>query len=178
MSRRYVRTLGLASFVVAAVSLSACGDSGTGPSEDPDFATLSPQVAQDWCVRGTMSLGHSVSEVLSATDCPVEQSEALDVTVGTGVPGVRFETWRMKVTGQSNVKIVVSSNFDTVLDIYRVPDLGDPTSAYWLAVNDDDGPGNNARLILSLAPSYEYWVMLSGYDGAELGAYSIQVARP
>lgn len=177
MARRFVRTL-CSTSLVAAVCLSACGDSGTGPSENPDFANLSPQIAEDWCVRGTLSLGHSVSEVLSATDCPVEKSQELDVTVGTGTSGVRFETWRLKVTGQSNIKIVVSSDFDTVLDIYRMPDITDPTSAYWLAVNDDDGPGNNARLIWSLAPSYEYWVMLSGYDGGELGAYSIQVSRP
>lgn len=178
MARAYRRVLGVIS-LLGATLLSACGTSSTGPGEAPEFPTLPAQLLADWCVRGTLSVGTNGSEVLSETDCGTADTGELDVLVGFPGHSARFETWRLRVTQQTNLRIAVSSNFDSFLDLYRIPDPTDPTGAANVASNDDIEPGANtdARLIVTVSPNFEYWIMVSGYDESELGAYTLTVGR-
>lgn len=170
------RSFALGSLAVA-VALTGCGGSSTGPAEDPDFATLDPQVGAEWCVRGTITLGAKVTEVLTENDCRTADTSVFEQRAGVPNNNAYFETWRLKVTGQRGVRIKVAGDFDSYLDIYRITDLSDPSGSSLVGFDDDSGSGRNARLIVSLAPSYEYWVLVSGYDELELGDYSLSVGR-
>jgi hypothetical protein len=178
MLRAYRRVFRVTALAAIAL-LSGCGGSSTGPGQAPEFPTLEAQLLADWCIRGNLSVGTNGSEVLSEVDCDNADTGDLDTLVGFPGHSARFETWRLRVTAQTNLRITVSSNFDSFLDLYRIPDPTDPTGGANIASNDDLQPGVNddARLIVTVSPDFEYWIMVSGYDEAELGAYTLTVGR-
>jgi hypothetical protein len=101
-----------------------------------------------------------------------ETLNKLDVPVGAD-PGGLFEGWRVRVTSPTTVTFEVSSDFDSFLDLYRIPNLSDATSAVFLDFDDDSGSGFDARLTADLQADTEYWVFVSGFDGSEAGSYSL-----
>ena len=68
------------------------------------------------------------------------------------------------------------SNFDTFIDVFRIDDLSAPDLGNLLAFDDDGGSGDNARLTLTLQAGTEYWVLVSGYDAVDVGAYTLEAS--
>ncbi len=148
----------------------ACGDDDpTGPG----FPTIDNAILSEFCVRGTLLPPGTGNSSIGTSDCLTDETVAkLDVPVGAG-PGAFFEGWRVRVASQGSVTFEVSSNFDSFLDLYTIPNLTDATSATFLGFDDDGGPGLDARLSATLEPNTEYWVFVSGLTGSETGSYSL-----
>ncbi|MDE0082084.1 MAG: hypothetical protein OXT72_05495 [Gammaproteobacteria bacterium] len=94
--------------------------------------------------------------------------------MGAG-PDSYFETWRLRVPEGNILTLSVSSDFDSFLDVYRVPNVADPSTAAWVD-SDDDGnllQGLDAELEVTVLQGVEYWVMVSGFDSTEMGPYDI-----
>ena len=114
---------------------------------------------------------------INNTDCDTSQSEGVfSVRIGA-LAGGQFEGWRIRVEETTTVTITTSANFDTTLDIYRIPDLTDPSSASFLSFDDDSGPGSDAELQSTLSPNTEYWIFVSGFDESETGLYTLTVSQ-
>ena len=96
----------------------------------------------------------------------------LSVPMGAG-PDSYFETWRLRVPEGTILTLSVSSDFDSFLDVYRVPNVADSSIAAWVD-SDDDGnlqQGLDAELEVTVIQGVESWVMVSGYDATDMGPY-------
>lgn len=157
-------------FALATLSAGACGDDAVGPAEvtPPEFPTLQAAVATEFCVRGSLIPGESVTGEVIATNCPTVEP------VGIG-PGRFFETWRVRVGQGASVTLELTSDFDTVLNLFRIDDLAEPViaRATLVAFSDDDGVDANARLTITLQAGTEYWATVSGFNPDDVGVYSL-----
>ena len=178
MSRRALARVHLGLLFATSVTGCGGGDSPTGPSagaQGAGFATIGPALAETWCVRGSLQVPGRRTGSIGPTDCIAAATAAvLSVPVGAD-PGSYFETWRLRVPEGTVLTLSVSSDFDSFLDVYRVPNVADPSTATWVD-SDDDGSfpqGLDAELEVTVIQGVEYWVMVSGYDSTEMGPYVI-----
>ena len=143
------------------------GSSGSQPS-DVTFGYLDPDDATAFCVRGNVVPPESVSGAISASDCLDED----DTDPGNGY----FETWRVKVAETSTVLFEVFSDFDSFLFLIEIEDLTDvENSLVLLDLDDDSGPGFDARLSYRLVRGREYAIVVAGYDPSERGQYRLDM---
>lgn len=150
--------------------VAGCGDDSTAPEVlPPDFPVLDASFVGQFCIRGTVFPNNTVSGELAATDCETV------APVGAG-PGSYFEGWRVRVSQAGSVTIQTGSAFDTFIDVFRINDLEAPDLDDLLIFDDDSGPGDNGRLTITLQPSTEYWVLVSGFAATDLGAYTLDVS--
>ena len=137
-------------------------DAGTGTG--PTFPTIAQSVLDQLCIRGEAVPNTSKTGSLTSADCPSA------ILLGY------FEAWRVRVPSNASVTFQVTSNFDSLLEVYRVDSLADvATSAVLIAENDDFGSGIDARLTTLLAPNTEYLVLVLGWDEFEQGSYTLSV---
>ena len=163
-----------------ATSVAGCGggDGPTGPgagAQGAGLPAMDPALAETWCVRGSLQVPGRSSGSISPADCTTAATAGvLSVPVGAD-PGSYFETWRLRVPEGTVLTLSVSSDFDSFLDVYRVPNVADPSTAVWVDADDDGNPsqGLDAQLEVTVVQGVEYWVMVSGYDSAEMGPYDI-----
>lgn len=165
---RATRRSGWILFAGVGLLLGACSDDPTAPEiQPPDFPALDAAFATEFCVRGTLSPNNTVSGDLATTDCPTVSP------VGSG-PGSFFEAWRVRVGASGSVTLQTGSNFDTFIDVFRIDDLSAPDLSDLLVFDDDSGVGDNARVTLTLQAGTEYWVLVSGFDAVDVGAYTLE----
>lgn len=178
MSRRAPAAVHLG--ILFAMSVTGCGggDSPTGPgagARGAEFPTISTALAATWCVRGSLRVPGRRNGSITPADCiAAGTATVLSVPVGAG-PDSYFETWRLRVPEGNILTLSVSSDFDSFLDVYRVPNVADPSTAAWVD-SDDDGnllQGLDAELEVTVLQGVEYWVMVSGFDSTEMGPYDI-----
>ena len=164
------RPIGWGLLMGGMIFLTACSDDPTAPEIlAPDFPTLDAAFATEFCVRGTLAPNNVVSSEISDTDCETVSP------VGSG-PGSFFEGWRVRVGQTGSVTIQVASAFDSFLDVFRIDDLGAPTLDNLIVFDDDSGAGDNGRVTVTLQAGTEYWVMVSGFEGTDVGPYTLDAS--
>ena len=165
--RRTRRLLGGALGAVVAMA-AGCGDDPVAPEFiTPEFPALDAAIVAEFCIRGTMVPETTVSGEIADTDCPTVSP------VGAG-PGTYYEAWRLRVGSTGSVSLEIASGFDSFMDVFRIDDPTNPSLDDLVDFDDDGGTDANARLRLTLDAGVEYWVMVSGFDAAEVGPYALE----
>lgn len=162
-----MRTLKPLCLAGLALTLAACGDDATGPS---DFPTIDAATLAQFCVRGTISPSQNVTGSISSSDCHNDiQDDGF------------FETWRVRVGSEAEVTFEVESNFDSFLELFRIGNLNDVEGSSVFLTEDDDSAGGiadlDARLTWTLQANTEYAIVVSGWDDSELGSYQLITTR-
>lgn len=149
----------------------ACGDSGTGPgSGGPEFPSIDAGTLSSNCIRGTAVPPAIRAGNLSQTDCPT-----LNTIVG--VTDGFWEGWRVRVSEAGPVTFSVRSDLDTTLDLFEI-DPANPalTLANLLGFDDDSGENFNAELTFTLEPETEYWILVAGFEAADVGSFTLDIS--
>jgi len=135
-----------------------------GVGSGPVFPAIAQSVVDAVCIRGESVPTTSESGSVTSADCLS--------SFGDGY----FEAWRVRVGSNANVTFDVSSNFDSLLEVYRVDDPNDYlNSAVLIAEDDDSKPDLNARLTTPLVTNTEYLVLIGGFDDFEQGPYTLSM---
>lgn len=139
-------TLAAGTYYIVANSVNA-GETGS--------YTLSLTAACGTGGATSIALGNTVNGSLAASDCVLDDGTYADV-------------YRLTVGSTQNVQIDLSSSaFDAYIFLWDAS--GTPVAAA-----DGGGPGNDARLILSL-PAGTYYVVANAYNVGETGSYTLKV---
>jgi hypothetical protein len=141
---------------------SACGDGLT-------FPELSADMIATFCVRGTATVGETLSGAVTAEDCDAADFSQAD-------PGY-YESWRVRVGSATTVTFAAESPFDNLLLLLRLEsDTDTLTSFEIVAVNDDRATGDfNALITATLQPDEEYFLLVRGFDYLDVGTYSVAI---
>ena len=164
----YAASLGGALLITVAVGCGG-GDGGTGPGSNLNFPPLNPSVNAAFCVRGNRTVGQSASSSIATSDC--------DYTVFNNVPDAGyFEVWRIRVASARTVTFSVNAPaFDSYLDIAQLTiDNGDVTAVQQLAF-DDDTNGDDPEITIDLQPDVDYAAVVSGFNDAAAGSYTLTI---
>jgi hypothetical protein len=156
------RATKLLSVAFGLAGLVACGDDGI------TFPELPSALLTEYCVRGTTSVGETISGTVADTDCDAADVNPADEGY--------YEVWRLRVSEATSVTFEADSDFDNYLVVLRLDSFTSTTADLRLVGEDDDsGVDLNALLTVTLQPDTDYFVSVSGYDYTETGPYSLEI---
>jgi len=123
--------------------------------------TASVTVSIDPCATSiTINIGQTVSGTLASSDCAFEDGSYTDM-------------YRLAVTTSARVQIDVSSAaFDAYLILFEVQSDGTSVA---VGADNDTGPGNDARIVRTLAANTTYLIAANSLLPGQTGPYSIAV---
>jgi uncharacterized repeat protein (TIGR01451 family) len=115
------------------------------------------------CVPAAISVGETITRVLSPSDCPLGDGSSYDPYSFSGAAG-------------QQVSVLMTGTFDSYLFLLK-PD------GSTLAQNDDDGGGLNARIpagsgLLTLPATGTYTILANSAGPGESGQYSLTLDGP
>jgi hypothetical protein len=155
--------------LVLPVLLIGCGSDSTGP-EGLQFPPISATEMAQYCVRGNAAAPGSLNGSITTSDC------------NDGGDDGYWESWHIRTGSSGVMTFAVTSDFDSWLELLRLDNLDDITnSAVFLTLDDDGGLGSNpydARLTYALQPNTSYAIIVSGFDDAEQGTYTLDMTGP
>ena len=163
------RTFARLALVASLAAVLGCDDddpTGPGSVTFPDWPSA---VVTGLCVRGTAVVGDTKSGTIADTDCDVADVNPADEGY--------FEIWRIRVATAQDVTFDASSTFDNFLAVVRVNSVtATDLDVTVVGENDDRSTTNlNALVTVRLQPNVDYAVVVSGYDYAEVGAYTLAI---
>jgi hypothetical protein len=162
-------TLTRLALVAGLTAVIGCDDdpTGTGSMTFPDWPAA---VVTGFCVRGTAAVGDTKSGAIADSDCDFGD-------INTGGEGF-YEIWRIRVPSAQDVTFDANSTFDNYLAVVRIDGVtATDINATVVGDNDDRSPpaNLNALVTIRLQPNVDYAVIVSGYDDAEVGAYTLAI---
>lgn len=146
------------------VVLLACGGDPTGVASE-HFPPVSHSVIAGLCIRG-VALGEATIEgEIATTDCP------------KGMGRGYWDALRVRVPIDAGlIFFLVTSDFDSELELFRIDDLDDFwNSRVQVAYDDDSGPEYDAHLSVALEMGTEYLLIISGSDDFQRGPYTLRI---
>ena len=112
-------------------------------------------------LTSTIAVGQTVNGSLAATDCKLPDNTYAD---GYGIT----------VTTATNVQIDMSATWDTFLVLFELLPTGELVDR---AFNDDiDNTTTNSRIVFTLQPNAQYFILANSFDENVLGDYQLKVA--
>ena len=153
------------------------GCSSDSPTE-PAFPDLPAAVVTAYCVRGDRAVGQSISGTVATTDCPVGN-------------GAYHESYRVRVSTTGSYQFSANSAFDNVLAVMRLESTTVPggpqellsfldSAAVTLIDFNDDRSGSDLNALIAavdLTAGTDYFIVVSGYDGLEVGPYTVTFTK-
>jgi hypothetical protein len=158
------RATKIISVLFGLAGVAACGDDGI------TFPELPAALLNEFCNRGTATVGETVSGTVADSDCDAADVNPADEGY--------YEIWRIRVAETTSVTFDANSAFDNYLTVLRL-DSFTSTSAELTPVgqNDDrDFPDDlNALVTVTLQPDTDYFLAVAGYDYTEVGSYTVEI---
>lgn len=148
--------------ILALGALLGCSKDGTGPG-GVTFPTLPSDLLAAFCSRGEAVVGQTKSGSVAASDCDAGDSY--------------YEVWRVRVASTTSVTFDVTSGFDNYLTIARLESYTSTGATVAIVGENDDRSSSdlNALVTVTLQPSTDYFVSVSGYDYGETGSYTLRI---
>jgi MYXO-CTERM domain-containing protein len=99
--------------------------------------------------------------------------------VGTAVA---YQVWEIEADAAGSYSfdiIAAGANYDTFMHLYG-PGGFNPANALTNVIigDDDSGTGSNSLFSTNLAASTSYFVVVSGFDNADFGTYTLRISGP
>lgn len=143
--------------------LCGCGDDRTGPGA-LEFPALPDSLLADICSEGNVTVGASVSGIVSDSDC--------DSNLGY------VERWRVRVASQAEVTLsVLEAEFGGYLSIMQLQSV-EPAILrpilfqYW---THPSGPAPLLTSTLTMLPDEDYFLGIGGTTYTDTGSYTVEI---
>jgi hypothetical protein len=161
---------GLTGALLVGALLSCSNDDDPTGIENLDFPDLSSQLVGLYCVRGNVTAGSTMNGSLLTTDCDIADVSPSDEGY--------FEVFLVKVRSTQSVSFTMNSTFDSYLSLLRLVSFTNNDADLELLAEDDDSAtanGVDAKVTFTLQPNQDYFIVVSGFDYAETGNYTLSV---
>lgn len=153
------------------------GCSSDSPTE-PAFPVLPAAVVTAYCVRGDRAAGESISGTVATTDCLLGN-------------GQYYESYRVRVSTTGSYQFSANSVFDNVLAVMRLESTTVPggpqdllsfldSAAVTLITFNDDRSGSDLNALIpavDLTAGTDYFIVVNGFDAAEVGPYTVTFTK-